>query len=268
MIRIFSPFLTLIFAFAIFMKGQTIGMEECQEKDLSHKVFHQFSTLPEEKIKFDIVTYAAIGALENNEIGKLSVVCKEWQAMMKESKIDIFTRAICQTYSVDEETCKRFLNGKLSYRPNKDNDIGKIELCIRDLANPLKGTFDLSKCGDSRDYLSISTGYKEKNTPGKPEKIEIWFALKFLIGSELSTTAGHFQPIYGSWNDSAPIGIFWTWGGWDSLYSYEYLTSKDMDNLSKNDLYQLSRDAAASVEIPPTRSGYIQHFQVSFVELK
>lgn len=36
---------------------------------------------------------------------------------------------------------QRFLNGKLIYKPNKDNDIGKVELRIADLANPLQGTF-------------------------------------------------------------------------------------------------------------------------------
>ncbi len=74
-----------------------------------NKVFHQFSSLSEQAIRLDIVTYAAIDALENNEISKLSVVCKEWQAMMKENKITIYTHAICQLYSVDKKTCQRFL---------------------------------------------------------------------------------------------------------------------------------------------------------------
>src|SRR3990167_5901136 len=32
----------------------------------------------------------------------------------------------------------RFLNGKLIYKPNEKNDVGKIELRIADLPNPLE----------------------------------------------------------------------------------------------------------------------------------
>ena len=136
-----------------------------------------------------------------------------------------------------------------TYKPNKDNDVGKIELCICDLANPLEGTFDLSKCGDAENHLSISTGYRKGKKPENANKVEIWFAPKFLIGSELKTTARHFRGIYNNWSDNAPVGIFWTWGGWDELDWYDYLTTEDMDNLSKINLYENYKKAPGAFAV-------------------
>ena len=43
-----------------------------------------------------------------------------------------------------EEMYERFSKGGLTYRPNPASDEGKIEMPIRDLDNPLDGTFYLS----------------------------------------------------------------------------------------------------------------------------
>jgi hypothetical protein len=137
-----------------------------------------------------------------------------------------------------EAVYQRFLKGVLIYRPQEGSNVGRIDLPIAALANPLEGTFDLSRCGDASKYLSISTGYRKGKRTENANKLEVWFAPRFLITHELKTTARHFQNIYGNWKESAEVGIFWTWGGWDNLDWYEYLTTKNMVNLSKNNLYK------------------------------
>jgi hypothetical protein len=59
-----------------------------------------------------------------------------------------------------------------------------------------------------------------------------------LIEKKLTTTASHFQDIYGKWNESAPVGIFWTWGGWNNLEWYDYLITEDLKTLSNDNLYE------------------------------
>lgn len=141
--------------------------------------------------------------------------------------------------SQDEAVYQRFINGALIYRPNPESDDGKIVLPISSLKNPLEDTFDLSQCGDMGKDLSIATGYRKEKKPENASKVEIWFAPRFLIEKELDTTAKHFQAIFSAkWNTSAPVGVFWTWGGWDNLSYMDYLTTENMDNLSRIDLYE------------------------------
>ncbi len=140
-----------------------------------------------------------------------------------------------------EDIYLRFLNGKLIYRPTEGSDVGKIELLIKDIMNPntLEGTFDLSRCGDTGQYLSINTGYRKRKNPANKDKVEIWFCPRFLIEKELNSTAGHFRDIMTvtRWPQSAPIGVFWTWGSWDVKY-YDYLTTNTYDQLGNNNLYE------------------------------
>jgi serine/threonine protein kinase len=134
-------------------------------------------------------------------------------------------RAIPQIALGHEDVYERFLKGRLIYKPNKENDEGKIELRIADLGNPLEGEFDLSGCGDTGKYLSINTGYRKGKRPENANKTEIWFAPRFLIEKNLSGSASHFKDIMGSWDAStAPVGTFFTWGGWDDLNDYDYAT--------------------------------------------
>ena len=139
-----------------------------------------------------------------------------------------------------EAIYERFLNGVLIYRPDGKSDNGRINLRISDLVNPLDGTFDLSQCGDTGNYLSISTGYRKVKKPENASKVEVWFTPRFLIEKEIQGTASHFKGIFpASWAPTAPVGIMWTWGGWENLSdNFDYLTTEDMDNLSKIDLYE------------------------------
>jgi len=216
-------------------------LEGTQEKKrkLGEVTVNSFAKCPEE-IKLHVFKYAAAALLDNSETtGKLPVVCKEWQSIIKQLKIPIFKFAMSEVFPGNEETCERFLNGRLIYKPNKDNDNGMIELRIADLVNSLGGTFDLSRCGDTGNYLSISTGYRMGKKPENANKVEIWFTPRFLVENEINGSARHFQPIFpASWSSAAPVAIFWTWGGWDNMDWYDCLTSETMENLSKIDLYE------------------------------
>jgi len=143
-----------------------------------------------------------------------------------------------------EDVYQRFLNGRLIYKPNQDNDLGKIELRIADLANPLEGTFDLSRCGNTSQYLSISTGYRKGKKAENANKVEIWFTPRFLVEKEINGSARHFEVIFSAnWSTAAPVGIFWTWGGWDNLTYMDHLTTQCMDEVSNNNLYEKWRVA-------------------------
>lgn len=132
-----------------------------------------------------------------------------------------------------EEDYLRFINGKLIYKPNKDNDLGGIEIPFSSLSNPLEGTFDLSGCGDTGRYLTISTGYRKGQKAENANKTEVWIVPKFVIGRDLSTTAGHLTSIMDEFTSS--VGMLWTWGGWDNMAWYDYLTVQNFDELSDGD---------------------------------
>jgi hypothetical protein len=131
---------------------------------------------------------------------------------------------------------RRFISGQLIYKPNKDNDLGRIEIPFSSLSNPLEGTFDLSRCGDVGNYLSISTGYRKGKKEESKVKIEIWIVPKFIVEKDLITTARHLNPIMSSF--ASPIGLFWTWGGWENLSWYHYLIGRSFDKISSENLYE------------------------------
>lgn len=109
-----------------------------------------------------------------------------------------------------EDIYRRFVNGKLIYRPTEGSDVGKIELPIAAFSNPLMGTFDLSPCGDTGQYLSISTGYRKEKKQENTNKVEIWFSPRFLIEREVNTLASnhHMRTILPSWGGTrASVGI-------------------------------------------------------------
>ena len=133
-----------------------------------------------------------------------------------------------------------------------------IKLLVRDLNNPLEGTFDLSCCGDTGKYLSISTGYRKERKPENASKVEIWICPRFLIEKEFNTTASYFKQIMANWTqEKAPVGLFWTNGWWGSLSNYDYLTSQSLDKLSNDNLYVKWKKSvwATSTQFPTRFSG-------------
>ncbi len=146
-----------------------------------------------------------------------------------------------------EEIYLRFLNGKLIYRPYQNSDIGKVELPISALSDPLEGVFDLSKCGNSGQYLSVSTGYrKDKKITNK---VEVWISPRFLIERDVNYSAAHFQPIMKEWNGrKVPVGVFWTWGGWD-LEFYDYLSNCPIEDLGSENFYKKYEKASSTTRV-------------------
>lgn len=137
------------------------------------------------------------------------------------------------------EVFNKIYNGKLIYKPDPNSDTEMIILPISGLKHPFQGKFDLSKCGDTGQYISINLGYRKKMNSKNAKKVEIWVAPRFLIKKELNANASHFQPIMDTWQQGqAPVGMFWTWGGWENLDSYDYLKSSTTDELSKINLLE------------------------------
>ncbi|MES2252480.1 MAG: protein kinase [Pseudomonadota bacterium] len=137
-----------------------------------------------------------------------------------------------------EDIYRRFIGGKLLYKPDQNSTIGQIEIPFTSLLNPLEGTFDLSRCGDVGRYISISTGYRKGKIAANKDKLEIWITPKFVVENELRTSASHYAPILNSATWTSPVGIIWTYGGWDDVAWYDYLTTKQFDEISSKNLYE------------------------------
>ena len=142
-----------------------------------------------------------------------------------------------------EEVYRRFLGGKLIYTDPTSK--AKREMPIRALDNPLEGTFDLSGCGDTGQYLSIATGYRKGLKAENASKVEIWLAPWFLVRKNISSSAKHLQPIMRNWDAAAaPVGLFWTWGGSCNEY-FDYLVTNSLDVLGSEDLREKYKKSGA-----------------------
>lgn len=131
----------------------------------------------------------------------------------------------------------RFISGRLIYKPDPKSDNGRVDIPIAALANPLEGTFDLSRCGDTWQHLSISTGYRRDKKVENARKTEIWITPRFMIAKNINATASHYQPIIGEWDETSPIGIFLNRGD-DDLGLYAYLINQGIDDISSSNLQQ------------------------------
>jgi len=176
--------------------------------------------------------------------------------------------------SKDEAVYERFLKGALIYRPNPDSDDGKLVLPIEALKNPLNDTFDLSKCGDTGKYLSISTGYRKEKKPENKNKVEIWLTPRFLLEGGLHQgNTDHLRWILPYWNTEVSVGIFWTWGEWGNMGWHDYIITRGFDELSSGNLYEkwersLCQSAASAQgreERWPPHPMIMIHFNPSFV---
>jgi serine/threonine protein kinase len=177
---------------------------------------------------------------EEGRTRQLAIMEREkLRAVEEEKRIAALRPAIPLVAQGNEAIYERFLKGVLLYRPTQGSDVGMVTLLVKELANPLEGTFNLSRCGDTGKYLSIATGYRKGKKPENKDKVEIWFAPRFLIKKELNGTAAHFKDIMKKWKQEAPVGMFWTHGNWAADdHDMDYLVTESMDDLSKIDLYE------------------------------
>ena len=209
-----------------------------------------FAQCPPE-IKASILEIAAFDVGEKKkDLSHLALVCKDWNRIVNNEN-SIIKHMIKKSwvqglYNIidpqEKEIFELFYKGRLIYRPNEGSDEGMIILPISALRNPLNSSFDLSRCGDTGQYLSIATGYRKVQTPANANKVEIWFTPRFLVDKEMPHLAPnhHMRAIIGSWDAArAPIGIFWTWGGWNAtnhMTYCDYLTTVSMEQLGMPDL--------------------------------
>ena len=154
-----------------------------------------------------------------------------------------------------EDLLRLFLNGRLVYKPNTDNDTGMVEIPIKSLANPLAGKFDLSKFGDTSGYLSIHTGYKDKRIPANANTTEVWICPRFL-----GVTVPEFSDLIDTWE--SPIGYFCCWGGHKvgkDNFNYLLDTEQCMDNeKSLHEKLRISHGCKKCTPIPIGKTFYVK----------
>ena len=128
----------------------------------------------------------------NKTLGNLALVCKKWKNII-DVEMQVGNPSWKVWYGVtpeNEHIYTRFLKGTLIYGPNPQNGQG-IELKISDLINPLEGMFDLSQCGHTSEFVSISTGYRKEMKLENKGKYEIFLAPRFMIEKKLALFSHH-----------------------------------------------------------------------------
>ena len=179
---------------------------------------------------------ASSSSSDDGVVGAARSLCSLYSSSSSSSAA--MSRPIPDIARGHEADYQRFLGVKLVFFPKKGSDVGKIELPIADLPNPLQGTFDLSGCGITGRFLSIATGYHTGKNPENADKIEIRIVPRFLIGQSLTTTAGHFKGIMSNWPSTVPVGIFYRFGGWASPGWMDYLTNDPLEKIGDKNLYE------------------------------
>lgn len=141
----------------------------------------------------------------------------------------------------DQDVFWKLVKGKLIYTDPETKK--ETKLYIKDLQNPLEGKLPLSVCDNAEKFLSIHLGYRKSNKKINPNTVAIWIAPRFLIERDLEITASYFKTRMNNWKqEQAPVGIFWTWGGGTTVKLYDYLTTKSLNEISKNNLFSLWRN--------------------------
>ncbi|MGL4426754.1 MAG: hypothetical protein ACRCUQ_03265 [Alphaproteobacteria bacterium] len=205
-------------------------------------------------------TAAAYAGPQNYEVEKTKPIKKPLPAGVDcEGMQQRLAKAVTSLLKTQEEAIyQRFLNGVLIYRPDPNSDVGKVEFRIADFENPLEGTFDFSRCGDTWQYLSISTGYRKKFVFVNKSKVEIFITPRFLVEGNLTGDASYFKSIMNGWNGrQAPVGLMFNWGGWNEMLGerhYDYLTTESMDQLSNGENFYSKWNSAQ-----PTPSVVMHH---------
>lgn len=142
-----------------------------------------------------------------------------------------------------EKEYREFYNARLVYKPNRNNNYGRIEIPFSSLSNVLEGTFDLQDCGDASQHISISTGFRRKKNPDNKNKHEIWVLPRFVAArdpgaEEIWKMVDHW------WPENIPVGLFVTAGNWDSKrVDFDYTTTLDLSYVSRTSLWKIHASA-------------------------
>jgi hypothetical protein len=206
--------------------------------------YQPFNTLPHEVTQIIVTDAAFQQALNYNFPGNLAIVNKRWnktiEGLKQEVKNPVWKLLQGVADDKDEATYQTFLNGKLVYRPIPGSDAGTIEFKISDFLHPFKGTFNISLCGDTAKYLTITTDpavFFQINQ--KNPTCHILIAPHFLIKKYITSSTKSFMPIMNGWDATkAPVGIFWRWCGYDDLSWYDHGSSSSSAVISSKDLFE------------------------------
>lgn len=131
----------------------------------------------------------------------------------------------------------RFYNGVLRYTPT-DGSAG-VTLKFADLNE--EGTFDLSACGNTGQYLVITTSMDRffQIQGENIHKTVILVTPRSFVEQGINTSPSHpFAAHMAGWDvDKAPVGMFWRWANFTNLTWVDYLTNADMFKISSVNLY-------------------------------
>lgn len=194
--------------------------------------------------------------------GNNGSVCKAWDKFLNEKRYisPLYKSTIVnlQILCLDEI----FHNGELIYLPSSDSDEGIIQLKISNLENPLAGTFDLSKCGNTQENLVISTGFHPQEIT--ENKMIIWIVSRKFIKEELEKgRATQFKMIFPQWKPNSPIGIFWSFGGCSIHEHINIIAIADnLTLLSSKNLYDHNNEIFSCFK--NTNQNALRQFSCSF----
>ena len=129
------------------------------------------------------------------------------------------------------------LDGKLIYTLDSGE---KTPFSIKNLVK-INGTFDSSDEIFREIYENLLITIDPEQFFSVKEisnRLVMLIAPRFLIEEKIGSSAKPFEQIMDNWKeDQAPIGIFWRMEDWKDLGWYNYLTSKNVTEISKINLY-------------------------------
>jgi hypothetical protein len=182
-------------------------------------------------------------ASKDNNPRHLTSVCKFWYSVIRENQ-DTQQKLQYTTMNPFMQECMntywehQFYNGILHYTPTDGSNT--VTLKFADLNE--EGTFDLSACGNTGQYLIITTSMDRffKIEGGNKDKTVILVTPRSLVEQGINTSPSHpFAAHMAGWNaDKASVGMFWRWGNDMDLSWVDYLTTSSMTNISSKNLYE------------------------------
>ncbi len=168
---------------------------------------------------------------------KLALLTEKWKDIAQKGMISNtpLWKTLHGVTPEDEAIFQIFSKAKLVYKPNVNNDEGKIELLFSKFVNLHNGVFDLSKCDEADKYLRFTTNpsiffaLEEANNA----KLNIFMAPHYLINKFITTAAKPFDGIIHNWKKATvPIAFFLRMSSWTNAAYFYYLTTKSVEQLS------------------------------------
>lgn len=188
---------------------------------------------------------------------RLTSVCKHWYSVMREDNVPQMaelhysaTNILVSAMNPFMQQCVHtywdslFYNGILRYKPIDNNGKvieGRAAVTMK-FSDFKDGTFNLSTCGNTGQYLVITTSMDRFFKVGEENKDKTVIAImpRHRIQQEIKNTPDHsFASLITAWDaDKAPVGMFWRWGNDTNLTLVDYLTNASISNISSRNLYE------------------------------